>query len=349
MVQGTVNDWSVAEGTEVEKGDELVEIETDKIANVLEAPTGGVLRRIVAQPGEVLPVSALLGVITEGDVSEAELDAFISEQQAALAEMAAAESDPLSESRVFHWEGLNIRYLDSENGDHPLICLHGFGGDKDNWQFNLGALAPSRRVIAPDFPSHGDSSVNAEYSTQAAYARLVIALMDHLQIEKAELTGHSMGGAIALLVTRDAPARVASLSLMAPAGVGSSINVEYVDGFAKANSRNELKKLAAMLFADKEMVSRQMIAELLKYKRLDGVEAALSALAADMHEHGQMKLQLQDVTASVPTTVFWGAQDEILPVQNADTLPANVTVVRPACGHMVHMEAAEAVNAHLGR
>src|SRR6056300_4298 len=66
MVKGTVNDWVVEEGEEVEKGQELVEIETDKIANVLESPGEGVLYLIVAQPGEVLPVSALLGVITQG-------------------------------------------------------------------------------------------------------------------------------------------------------------------------------------------------------------------------------------------------------------------------------------------
>ena len=46
MVKGTVNDWVVEEGEEVEKGQELVEIETDKIANVLESPGEGVLYRI---------------------------------------------------------------------------------------------------------------------------------------------------------------------------------------------------------------------------------------------------------------------------------------------------------------
>ena len=64
MVQGTVSDWVVDEGEELEKGQEIVEIETDKIANVLESPSSGTLKKIVAQPGEVLPVAALIGVIT---------------------------------------------------------------------------------------------------------------------------------------------------------------------------------------------------------------------------------------------------------------------------------------------
>ena len=65
MVQGTVSDWLVDEGDQVEKGQEIVEIETDKISNVLESPGSGFLRRITAHSGESLPVAALLGVIAD--------------------------------------------------------------------------------------------------------------------------------------------------------------------------------------------------------------------------------------------------------------------------------------------
>ena len=104
MVQGTVSDWVVDEGEELEKGQEIVEIETDKIANVLESPSSGTLKKIVAQPGEVLPVAALIGVITNGDVSETELEAFIEQEQAAAA-TAAEAPDPLTINRSLDWEG----------------------------------------------------------------------------------------------------------------------------------------------------------------------------------------------------------------------------------------------------
>lgn len=349
MVQGTVNDWQVEEGAEVEKGQELVEIETDKIANVLESPASGVLRRIVAQSGEVLPVAGLLGVISEGAVSEAELEAFIAEQQAAAEAAAAAEEpDPLTVSRTLSWEGLSIRYLDSQEGERPLVCLHGFGGDKNNWQFNLAALAPRRRVIALDFPSHGDSSVSEAHSTPERYAEVVLALLEELGLGQVDLVGHSMGGLIALLVARDQPSRVGSLTLLAPAGVGERIHAGYVDGFATANSRQELKGLASLLFADQELVSRQMVADLLKYKRLDGVEGALRALAERLHSGGVQRLQLAAVSASVPTVVFWGEQDQILPPSNATALPEGVQLNRLPCGHMIHMEEAETINQQLG-
>ena len=345
MVKGTVNDWVVEEGEEVEKGQELVEIETDKIANVLESPGEGVLYRIVAQPGEVLPVSALLGVITQGEVDEVELEGYIVEAQAAAA--ADEAPDPLTINRSLDWEGLTIRYLDSEEGERPLICLHGFGGDKNNWQFNLAALAPNRRVLAPDFPSHGDSTVSAEHSSPLAYAKMVSAMIDQLELGQVDLVGHSMGGLVALLVARESPAKVGALTLLAPAGIGAEINAGYVDGFATANSRNGLKSLAPQLFADKEMVSRQMVADLLKYKRLDGVEEALVQLAEKLHSGGKQIEDLSSVAQSVPTKIFWGKVDEILPVSNCAQLSGG-DVEQLECGHMPHMEAADVVNKHLG-
>ena len=347
MVKGTVNDWVVEEGEEVEKGQGLVEIETDKIANVLESPGEGVLYRIVAQPGEVLPVSALLGVITQGEVDEAELEGYIVEAQAAAAAAAADEApDPLTINRSLDWEGLTIRYLDSEEGERPLICLHGFGGDKNNWQFNLAALAPNRRVLAPDFPSHGDSTVSAEHSSPLAYAKMVSAMIDQLELGQVDLVGHSMGGLVALLVARESPAKVGALTLLAPAGIGAEINAGYVDGFATANSRNGLKSLAPQLFGDKEMVSRQMVADLLKYKRLDGVEEALVQLAEKLHSGGKQIEDLSSVAQSVPTKIFWGKVDEILPVSNCAQLSGG-DVEQLECGHMPHMEAADVVNKHL--
>lgn len=78
MREGTVAKWRVAEGERVSRGDELLDIETDKIANVLEAPADGLLRRQVASEGSVLRVGALVGVMAPADVAEAQIDAFVS-------------------------------------------------------------------------------------------------------------------------------------------------------------------------------------------------------------------------------------------------------------------------------
>ncbi|MEO0996897.1 MAG: dihydrolipoamide acetyltransferase family protein [Pseudomonadota bacterium] len=77
MVEGTVASWLSGEGDQVDKGDEICEIESDKIVNALEAPAGGVLARIVVADGETCKVGTLIGVIAPADTDAAAIDAFV--------------------------------------------------------------------------------------------------------------------------------------------------------------------------------------------------------------------------------------------------------------------------------
>jgi pyruvate dehydrogenase E2 component (dihydrolipoamide acetyltransferase) len=77
MQEGTVTTWHFAPGQPVQKGDALLEVETDKIVNSVEAPVSGVLRRILGAPGEVRAVGALIGVFADAEVPESEVDRFI--------------------------------------------------------------------------------------------------------------------------------------------------------------------------------------------------------------------------------------------------------------------------------
>ena len=77
MEEGTLVSWKVKEGDILKVGDEVAEIESSKILNVLESHHAGVFRRKIAMEDETLPLGALLGIITDGDVADAEIDAFI--------------------------------------------------------------------------------------------------------------------------------------------------------------------------------------------------------------------------------------------------------------------------------
>jgi len=63
MVTGKVGKWLIQEGKSIQKGDALLEIMTDKITNVIEAPADGILLKIAAVEGDELPIGAVLGVI----------------------------------------------------------------------------------------------------------------------------------------------------------------------------------------------------------------------------------------------------------------------------------------------
>ncbi|MHC3124188.1 2-oxo acid dehydrogenase subunit E2 [Acinetobacter sp. GN11] len=77
MEEGTIAQWLIKEGDSFNKGDEICEIETTKIVNVLEAPFAGTLRKILAKDGDTLPVGGLIAVCAESEISDAEIEKFI--------------------------------------------------------------------------------------------------------------------------------------------------------------------------------------------------------------------------------------------------------------------------------
>lgn len=83
MTEGTLGQWTVRVGQRVERGEPLLDVETEKIVNTVESPASGVLRRIVADTGEVKPVGALIAVLATEEVSDADVGSFIDQFQGA--------------------------------------------------------------------------------------------------------------------------------------------------------------------------------------------------------------------------------------------------------------------------
>ncbi|MGH6902904.1 MAG: alpha/beta fold hydrolase, partial [Geminicoccaceae bacterium] len=141
--------------------------------------------------------------------------------------------------------------------------------------------------------------------------------------------------------------RVASVTAICSAGLGPEINMVYIDGFMAAKRRKQLQPVLEMLVADPQMVSREMIEDVLRFKRLDGAEAALNRIVDDTFAGGQQALQLTDRLGEIraPVQVIWGKKDRIIPPRHAEGLPAGIRVhLLDGAGHMAHMEKAAEVN-----
>jgi pyruvate dehydrogenase E2 component (dihydrolipoamide acetyltransferase) len=341
MTEGRLLDWLVAEGDEIAVGDEVAEVETEKITGAVEAPAAGVLRRRVAAVGDVVPVGGLLGVIAPAAVPDADIDAFVAEFEAAFVPGAEEDSGPEPET-VTVGAG-TLRFLRQGDGDEAVVLLHGFGGDLNNWLFNLEPLAEGRTVYALDLPGHGGSVKRAD--SLAALTGAVREFLDERGVERTHLVGHSMGALVAAAIAREEPGRVASLTLVDPAGLGEEIDREYVDGFVAATSRRELKPVLQRLFADPELVTRSMVDDVLKYKRLDGVDEALQALAADLFPDGRQQRSLELDAYDGPVLVIWGEQDQVIPAAHAGSAPAGAeTEILAGAGHSPHLESAGEFN-----
>jgi len=352
MTEGVVTAWYLEEGAEVEKGAEALDIETEKITNEFLSPAGGVLRRRLVEVGDKVPVGGLLGVLTDAEVTEAEIDDYVERFNARFVETLAAraeESDTGPEPETVEVSGHRMRYLGMGEGEGvPLVLLHGFGGDLNNWLFNQPVLAEGRRVLALDLPGHGGSSKSVDACDVPALAASVSELLDALDVPRAHVAGHSLGGAIATQLALTHPQRVTSLSLIASAGLGADINMDYILGFIGASRRKDLKPAVEQLFADPSLVNRDLLDDLLKFKRLDGVAALLRRLADTVFADGAQALVLRDQLAGldIAVQVIWGAEDRIIPASHAQALPEAVRVsVLQGAGHMVHMEKAAEVNA----
>ena len=100
MTQGTIVAWHKAEGDPVQAGEEIVDIETDKIVNSFEARSSGTLVRILAEVGEELPVGYLIGVIASEVVTDDAIEAFIAAQISD--EDAVSEEETISASPEVH-------------------------------------------------------------------------------------------------------------------------------------------------------------------------------------------------------------------------------------------------------
>nr|WP_298798504.1 acetoin dehydrogenase dihydrolipoyllysine-residue acetyltransferase subunit [uncultured Acetobacter sp.] len=343
MTEGKLASWAFSPGDTVREGDEVADIETSKITSGYESPASGVLRKQIAQAGETLPVGALLGVVADADVPEAEVDAFITGFKADIAEESTEDAAPASTDPRLHTVGeysLNVRDVGQGDGP-PLLLIHGFGGDLSSWMLNQDALARHKRVIAFDLPGHGGSSKDVGDGSVSVLAEAAQALLQALDIPKAHVVGHSLGGAIALALLRDFPEAVVTLTLVAPAGLERGVNTDSLTDMVEVDRTRDMQKALQALVRDKSLVSRKMADNVLRLRRLDGAREALRTIAASCFVNGEQLLDLQPVLAkaSVPVTLFWGEEDEILPVAGAKNAPDFVTkYLLPEVGHLPQLE-----------
>jgi len=336
MEEGTLASWHLAEGDAVNEGAEIADIETSKLLNTLEARSPGTLLRLVAQEGETLPCGALIAVLGDAGTGAEAVEAFIASFEAVEPDATEAGEASAPAFRTAEVDGMTLRYAEAGTGAETVLLLHGFGGGSGNWMFVTDDLASDYRTVALDLPGHGGSDKDLPGSGDLDdIAGLVRGFIEAGALGAVHLVGHSFGGAVAERIA--GACEVRSLTLIAPLLPGCALNRAYIADFTEAKRKRELREVLTRLVADADAISRDMVEDVLRYKRLDGVAAALEQL-------GEVAGQIANETPrplALPALAIWGEADRIIPPPGTDTLGerAERHLVAGA-GHLPHLEAA---------
>lgn len=247
--------------------------------------------------------------------------------------------------------GYTIAYLDSGGSGAPLVLVHGFGGDKDNWVRVARALRNTTRVIALDLPGYGQSDAPAggDY-TIAAQVQHLHAFMTAIGLTRAHLGGHSMGGNIVGSYAAEYPNQVASLWLVAPGGVMAAPASELRTRIEQTGQNALVPHTPAQF---EEMIGWVMAQPPVIPARLRAVlaERAVAVSALRDAQFAQLVQEAHGLDTRVrglpiPTHILWGDRDRALHVGGAEVLVGLIAgatrTVMPGIGHVPMLEAPEA-------
>ena len=243
--------------------------------------------------------------------------------------------------------GLTYVYLEGGRGA-PLLLLHGFGGNKDNFTRIAKYLTPRYRIIVPDHVGFGESSKppQADYAPPAQAERLR-AFARALGLQNLHLAGTSMGGHIALTYAALYPKEVESLWLLNAAGVWSAPPSELRRKLTETGANpllvqneEDFAALVSMLTVRPLMIPRPFL-DVVAQERIRNYaleERILKQLAADSVEERIRGL-------AVPSLVVWGQQDRLLHPGTAGILQMllikSEVVMMQGVGHVPMIEEPE--------
>ena len=233
------------------------------------------------------------------------------------------------------------------------LFLHGLGGSRTAWEPQLEALSEVRRCVAWDAPGYGASKQAPEPLTFDALADVAMGLLDRLAIDRADIVGMSFGGMIAQHLALHHPGRVRTLALISTSpkfGLDGTRPDEWraarlapLDaGVAPKDMARAI--LTALAAPDAEQAAIQQAVRAMERVPAAGLRSAIECLVT--HDTRERLKEIQ-----APTIVLVGERDAETPVAYAsalaDGIPGARLTVIPGAGHLLNVEAPDAVNAAL--
>jgi pimeloyl-ACP methyl ester carboxylesterase len=226
----------------------------------------------------------------------------------------------------------------------PVVFLHGFPFDHTIWEPLIPILENEARMILPDLRGFGRSPVTDGIYSMRLLAEDTVHLMDRLDIEKAVIVGHSMGGYASLAFAQAYPGRLLGLGLIATHSAADTperrqARQKLAESVQHKGARVVASNLVNSLTPKKELI--EQINELILRAHPTGIAGALRGMA----ERHDLTGELSNI--SVPAVVIVGKSDQLLPRETVETMAQMLSrgwlVDIPDAGHMLTMEDPQAV------
>lgn len=228
---------------------------------------------------------------------------------------------------------LNLRRL----GKGPaLLWLHGTDGLYE-WPAIVDRLAESHEVIVPEHPGFGETPIPGWMDDVSDLAYLYLDVLKHLRLDRVHIAGHSLGGWIGLEMAVRQTQRIASLTLIAPAGI-------HVKGASKTDIfMIDPDEQARLAYADGQMAEAAAgRATAGKYQEAAIANRVASARFGWSPRFHNPRLERWLHRVDTPTLIVWGKEDRIFAPAHAEAfqraVPGSKLVMIDRAGHLPHVE-----------
>jgi len=248
-------------------------------------------------------------------------------------------------------EGTELFVSRRKGSGTPLLMLHGFTADSMGWMPLERELPGELALTRIDLPGHGKSP-RLQVNGFAELVRLVVSAFDRAVDGRVHILAHSLGGAVALALADVRPRQIASLTLIAPAGLGPEIDHDALSGIARASRTESLAPWLKRLTARPDGISWDFARAAMLARNDPALRSVQVELAGTLFPDG---VQSFDLTAALervvaPTSIIWGRSDHIVPWRHALAAGGEMALhLLHGIGHIPHVECPGVVAGILAR
>ncbi len=223
----------------------------------------------------------------------------------------------------------------------PVIFLHGFGAEMAAWRPLVARVSIANPMFGADLAGHGVAPIKTVAGFDALVDDMAMRLGD-TGMTSAHLVGHSLGAAVAVALADRGNMDIRSLTLIAPAGLGSWINGDFVTGFATAKTEAALRMWMQHLVYVPDRLGDAMVRAAFAARTGPTATNALEILARTLFESNTQLFSIRPALQRLSCTcrIIFGLKDAILRPSDAAGLPGSVAVHQLAdVGHLPQVEA----------